>query len=105
MKKVLMGLLFSLSLFLVACGGGDGASDSGSSADQMDPEKLYVGKCSSCHGGNLEGSSAPPLSDIGARLSYEEILDVLENGQGRMPGGMIKGEEAEGVAQWLSEKN
>ncbi|PPA70219.1 c-type cytochrome [Jeotgalibacillus proteolyticus] len=101
MKKILSGFLLS-TLLLAACGGGDTES-SDSSAEQLDPEKLYMGKCSSCHGGNLEGSSAPPLANIGSQKSYEEILDVIENGQGRMPGGMLKGERAEAVAQWLSE--
>ena len=104
MKKIVVGRLFSLSLLLAACGGGEN-SDSGSSTDQLDPKNIVMGKCSSCHGGNLEGSgSTPALNEVGAHKSYEEILDVIENGQGRMPGGMIEGEQAEMVAQWLSEK-
>ncbi len=38
------------------------------------------------------------------RTSETEIHDIIINGQGGMPGGIIKGEEAEAVAKWLSEK-
>lgn len=103
MKKMPLSIVLGAAMFLAACSGGDsGGSDT--STEQMDPEKLYMGKCSSCHGGNLEGSSAPELAQIGAKKSYEEILNVIQNGQGRMPGGIIEGERAELVAEWLSEK-
>ena len=61
------------------------------------------GSCLNCHGQNLEGLSGPRLDKIGDTLSKEDILDAIENGRRGMPKGLLKGEEAEKVAQWLSE--
>ncbi|MFS1519431.1 c-type cytochrome [Bacillus sp. SCS-151] len=108
MKKLLTGLLLSLSLFLTACGGTDRAQDSDASIDQLDAEELYIGKCSSCHGVNLNDGPRRDISKVGSKMSYEEILDIIlkgaKNKKGDMPGELLQGEEAEVVAQWLSEK-
>jgi biotin synthase-like enzyme len=37
-------------------------------------------------------------------ISKEEILDIIENGKGGMPAGILKGEDAEAVASWLADK-
>lgn len=109
MKKQLMALLFGSALVLGACGGGDDsadAPDSGGSGDSsIDPEQVVQQNCISCHGENLEGAgNFPSLNDVGSRLSEEEIRDVIDNGRGAMPPDIIEGEEADAVAQWLSEK-
>ncbi|MFY7869294.1 MAG: c-type cytochrome, partial [Exiguobacterium sp.] len=58
-----------------------------------------------CHGANLEGMSGPSLEQVGARLSAEEIENVIRNGQGAMPANVIeKDEEITAVAAWLAEK-
>ena len=45
----------------------------------------------------------PALNNVGSRLSEEELLDIINNGNGNgMPGGLIKGAEAEAVAAWLA---
>jgi hypothetical protein len=31
-------------------------------------------------------------------------LDILQNGRGTMPGGLVKGEDAETLAAWLADK-
>lgn len=70
-----------------------------------DPEAIYQGKCSACHGGNLEGLVGPGLTDVGAAYTKEEIKDIIVNGLGTsMPGGLVNAEQAEILAQWLSEK-
>lgn len=112
MKKQLMILLFGTSLVLGACGGGgeetaeppaDGGD--GGSESSVDAEAIVQQNCISCHGENLEGAgNFPPLNDVGARLSEEEIRGVIDNGKGAMPAGIIEGEEADAVAKWLSEK-
>lgn len=59
--------------------------------------------CISCHGSNLEGmGNFPALNNVGSRLSQEEILNVILNGQGGMPAGIVKGEEAEAAAAYLA---
>ena len=63
-------------------------------------------KCSTCHGGNLQGmGNTPSLKDAGSRLTEEEILNIIENGTKKgMPGGLIKGDDAKKVAAWLAEQ-
>lgn len=117
MNKKLLAVIFSAGLMLAACGGGDEESkpadnnngttteDAGTDTASVDPEKIVQAKCTSCHGGNLEGQgSFPSLADVGSRLSEDEILNVIENGRNAMPAHLIEGEEAEAVAAWLAEK-
>ncbi|MBT2693663.1 cytochrome c551 [Bacillus sp. ISL-55] len=102
MKKKLLALLMGTSLALAACGGG--GDEAGGDKAGADPEKLFNQKCSSCHGGNLEGGVGPKLSDVGSRLSQEEIESVIANGQGSMPPKLLEGEDASAVAEWLANK-
>lgn len=67
------------------------------------PEKLYEQKCSACHGGYLEGGVGPALDTIGSYYSKEELSNIIANGQGAMPAGLLKNEEAEVVAEWLAD--
>lgn len=103
MKKLLSVLLIaSFSLVLAACGGGDedNATDTASSG----PEQLYNQKCMNCHGKNLEGAFGPELAHIGSKLSKEDIEKIILEGQGQMPKGLLKGEDASSVAEWLANK-
>jgi cytochrome c551 len=112
-KKKLLALLFGSALVLAACGGGDDATeDTGTdttggettTADAGDAEKLYNQKCSSCHGGDLTGGVGPALDTAGANLSKEDIEGIIANGQGAMPAGLLSGDEASQVAEWLAAK-
>lgn len=124
--------VLALALLLVACGGNDNDTDTNTGTDDnnkteqtdegtagtdeqadegaseasydADAAKASYQTCAGCHGGNLEGGSGPALSDVGSRLSKEEILDIIENGRPGMPPGMIKGDEAENVAAWLADQ-
>ncbi len=92
---------------LAACGGNETAkeTDGNNSANAgSGPDKIFQNKCSTCHGENLQGEFGPALNKIGSQLSKEEILSTIKNGRGQMPPGLIKGDDAEKVAQWLSEK-
>ncbi|WP_226643280.1 cytochrome c551 [Mesobacillus subterraneus] len=102
MKKKLLALLMGTSLALAACGGG--GDEAGGDKAGADPEKLFNQKCSSCHGGNLEGGVGPKLSDVGSRLSQDEIESVIANGQGSMPPKLLEGDDASAVAEWLANK-
>lgn len=111
MKKKWLAVVFGSALFLAACGGGDedNNKDNGNNASgdtsQAEIEKVAQQKCATCHGGNLQGmGNFPALNDVGSRLSQDEILDIITNGKNKMPGGLIKGEEAEAMAKWLAEK-
>ena len=103
MKKSILALIFGSALVLAACGGND--EDSSGASTQSEGEKITMQKCSSCHGGNLQGmGNTPNLNKVGSRLTEDEILNIVENGQKGMPGGLIKGEDAKKVAAWLAEQ-
>ena len=116
--------VLALATVLAACGGGNVEEDANDgngnvitneesgnvgeeAAGEYDAESAsasYQQNCASCHGGNLEGASAPSLQQVGSNYSQEEILDIIENGrEGGMPAGLIQGDEAENVAAWLAD--
>lgn len=111
MKKKLLAFLMGTTLVmgLAACGGGsDTSKNSGggsNTASGGDAEKIFSQKCSSCHGGNLEGGVGPNLQKVGAKYSKDDILGIIKNGKsGGMPAGLISGDDADKVATWLSGK-
>lgn len=69
----------------------------------MKPEELYTAKgCIGCHGDQYQGGVGPALKGIGDKMSPEEIKEVLVNGKGAMPPGLVAGQEDE-MVKWLSE--
>src|SRR5699024_10860193 len=126
MKKTLLlitGLI--LAMILVACGGNDNNNNNTENNDGTDnnteetnnndtdnnndttasAEEVYKNNCASCHGDDLEGEGdAPGLEAVGSDMSEDEIREQIEDGGDGMPGGLIEGEEADQVAQWLSDK-
>jgi cytochrome c550 len=66
------------------------------------PEDTYKSSCIGCHGGNYEGGMGPALTGVGDRLSKDEIMDIVVNGKGDMPPGMVKPEQSEAMADWLA---
>lgn len=111
MNKKFLAAIFGSALMLAACGGGDEEAtptndeNGGEVVESQDAEKIVQGNCTSCHGGNLEGQgNFPNISNVGSRLSKDEILKVIQEGQGAMPPNIIEGAEAEVVAEWLSNK-
>lgn len=69
-----------------------------------DPKQIYKQNCASCHGANLEGGAGPNLQHVGKTMSKQDILNQIKNGSGRMPGGLVKGQQAQALADWLSKK-
>jgi mono/diheme cytochrome c family protein len=55
---------------------------------------------------NLEGGAGPALNNVGARLRQEDILAVISQGRGMMPGfeGRLNEQEITALAEWLSLK-
>jgi cytochrome c551 len=124
MKKWI-GILFAVVLLfsLAACGGGNSGNESSNESssnntsenenagetsgeyDATAAEATYQKNCLSCHGENLQGKVGPKLSDIGSRLSKDEILAVIQNGKGQMPGNILRGdtEQEENLASWLAD--
>lgn len=118
MKKWLMAVLLGTILVLGACGDGDDASDDTSvdegtgteessddaTVDSSAAEKLYQQSCSSCHANDLSGGVGPDLTAIGSSMSADEIESAIVDGVGSMPPGLLTGDDAKAVAEWLAEK-
>lgn len=78
--------------------------NNGGETVELVAEDIYKSNCSNCHGGNLEGVSAPPLSEVGSKYSEDEINEIIMKGtDGGMPAGLVSAEEAQELAEWLSE--
>ncbi|WLR49870.1 cytochrome c [Bacillus tianshenii] len=73
-------------------------------AAPANPEEIFKQSCAACHGQNLEGGAGPNLTQVGSKLSADDIKGIIQNGKGSMPGGLVTGEAQDKLAQWLAEK-
>jgi mono/diheme cytochrome c family protein len=70
-------------------------------------KELFIATCKSCH--NLDavqatGVTGPDLDELGG-LDRERVLNAIRNGgtgQGRMPAGLLQGQDAEDVATYVA---
>ena len=105
MKKkwlIVIGSVF-LMILIAACGSGEkntatSGSQSGESSLINVGKETYAKSCLHCHGNDLKGKSGPALDNM--NLTKQQIIDIIENGQGTMPGGLAKGKE-EAIAEYL----
>lgn len=106
MKKaqLVVGMFF-MAMVLAACGGGNDGNNGNNGGDNEEAEQLYEQSCASCHGDDLEGESGPELDSIGADMSKDDIREQIDEGSddGEMPAGLLEGDDADEVAEWLSE--
>lgn len=105
-----LGILF---MIVIGIWGGNAAQqqaakEKGPSTQQKasaaTPDKIFEQNCAACHGNNLEGGMGPNLQHIGGKLNKDAILKQIANGGGGMPPGVISGDNAQKVADWLSKK-
>ncbi|MFA1820435.1 cytochrome c550 [Virgibacillus oceani] len=84
----------------------EGAQEEESSEGETtdDPSAVYETNCASCHGADLSGGAGPELAEVGNRLGEDEIIDIIMNGQGAMPGGLVSEDEAQAITTWLLEE-
>ncbi|HLR08009.1 MAG TPA: cytochrome c [Bacillota bacterium] len=68
-----------------------------------EPEAIFESNCASCHGDDLSGGMGPDLTDVGSRLSEEEIHEIIMEGKGDMPPGLATEAESEVLSEWLSD--
>ncbi len=71
-------------------------------------ESIFLVQCSQCHGATGDGLSGR-AQDFSARMSKEQILDVIKNGSnqlgypmGAMPPGMASGKDAEEITAYIA---
>jgi mono/diheme cytochrome c family protein len=76
-------------------------------ASEQRGKNLFRQTCASCHSlaaVNARGVTGPSLDQIG-EVSPERIVNAIENGgtgQNLMPAGLLEGEEAQDVAEYVS---
>lgn len=81
-------------------GGEDQGNDGGSTDSvEFDPEAQAQQSCVSCHGSSYEGGVGPSLVDT--ELDQAGIEDIIANGKGAMPGGLIEEENIPAMAEWI----
>lgn len=83
--------------------GSPAASPTGANSN-VDAQAVYKKNCIGCHAADLSGGVGPKLSDVGGRLSADEIGTVVTNGRGGMPSfkATLSQDEINSIAQWLS---
>ena len=89
--------------------GGTGALKSQELSAKLDRGKtLFSQQCKSCHtlaAVNARGVTGPNLDSIG-KVTPDRVLNAIRlggTGQDRMPAGLLEGEEAREVAEYVSE--
>jgi mono/diheme cytochrome c family protein len=96
--------------------GGEEASPEAVGPELEDGKELFAINCGACHtlakagtdgvvGPNLDELLAPPSpSPPDAETLEPRVLDAIENGRaGRMPAGILSGEQAQTVAEFVSQ--
>lgn len=84
---------------------GDAHDEEQGAAEAATPEDIYAQSCLMCHGQDLEGGAGPALTDLSGKLDAAQIKDIIVNGQGSMPGGLVDAAKAEQLATWLLEQH
>jgi len=82
--------ILAWALMLGACGGDEANDDRIAAILELDGDVAagatgYASNCASCHGADGEGGTGPAMADA-VTLSDEDIVDVVLNGVGGMPG-------------------
>ncbi|MFC3799432.1 c-type cytochrome [Cohnella sp. GCM10012308] len=83
------------------------ASPSGTTTSSGEgAETIYKAQCIACHAADLSGGVGPNLTDVGARLSTDEISSRIHNGGGGMPAfkGTLTDDQINTLVNWLSTK-
>ena len=80
----------------------DDGEEGGGETD--DPEAIFQDTCATCHGDDLSGDMGPNLQEVGSRHSEDEIKDIVMNGKGQMPSGLVEEDQADALAEWLADK-
>jgi len=66
---------------------------------------VYADHCAVCHGDHREGiaPSFPMLVGVGDRLNRGQIIDMIQNGKGQMPGAPeVQGEDMNALLRFLA---
>jgi len=81
-------------------GGAGGGTTTETAASN--PEDIYKSTCIGCHGDQYQGVVGPSLKGIGEKLSKDQIKQIITKGRGNMPPNLVKPEDADKMADWVS---
>ncbi len=80
--------------------GGAGKEEGGEeAAGEFDPEAVAQQSCVSCHGSSYEGGVGPSL--VATELDQAGIEEIIANGKGTMPGGLVEADNIPAMAEWI----
>ncbi|MEH7458229.1 cytochrome C' [Bacillus pseudomycoides] len=105
MKKKLLTVALGTSLIfaLGACGKKEESKSSSQSASTDTAEKIFQKSCAGCHASDLSGATGPDLRKVGGKYDAADIENIIKKGRGAMSPGLIQGEDAKKVSEWLAE--
>lgn len=64
---------------------------------------IFQRSCAGCHATDLSGATGPDLRKVGGKYDAADIEEIIKKGRGSMSPGLIQGEDAKKVAEWLAE--
>jgi cytochrome c6 len=105
---VLFGLL--LPYWAISKEGGESASPEKVAASDEEAKELFQSSCGACHTlarAGTDGIVGPDLDDLLGQgtpeTNQERVATAIEDGvEGRMPAGILEGEDAELVANFVA---
>lgn len=94
-----------LTLAFAGCGGGDDTTaDRPDQAASGDPKEVFASTCGGCHTLSAAGASGrvgPNLDEVEPEAA--EVVQAIEQGPGQMPQGLLEGEQAQQVADYVAQ--
>jgi mono/diheme cytochrome c family protein len=91
-----------------ALGGTGALRSTGVTSKEEEGKQLFIQTCKSCHtlgAVQAHGVTGPNLDELGG-LDRERVLNAIKRGgtgSGRMPPGLLEGEDAEAVATYVAD--
>lgn len=101
-----------LPLFaLFACdGGGDGTDpaetdtpEDSDTPEALDGGELFADVCAVCHAADGTGTAAGPDITNELRKSDDQLIEIMRDGDGRMPAQDVTRAEAQAIVDWMRE--
>lgn len=78
----------------------DGAATGGAAGDVAAGKTVFEANCQGCHpAGGTQAGAGPQLA--GSSLDAAGIKNVVENGRGAMPGGLVSGADLDNVVAYV----
>lgn len=87
----------------MAKGTTSGTTGTTTQATATNPQDIYKTTCIACHGDQYQGVVGPSLHGIGKKLSVARIKQIITQGYGPMPSGLVSPQQADAMAKWVSQ--